>query len=149
MKAVNTLVDQMRRIATAIKSCPEEVEGQLGEFATIYIGPPTNLEWDVVESKTARAPFQGTVKFSLPEHFEETEEAKHSKKLHHNYVVMLTAQQTFGQASYHQYEFDLGNAAPELVKMLLVNSKTNETKPLSGKMAESTCWAKAARMPEK
>ena len=138
-------VEQMRHIATAMKSCPEEVESQI-EIATIYFGPPTNLEWDVADGKTARAPFQGVAKFGMPERFEETEKSKNSKKLHQRYVMLLSANESYGHDYYYKYESDLGNGAPELIKMLFVNSKTNETKPLSGKIAENTCLSKATRM---
>jgi hypothetical protein len=136
---------QMRRIATDMKACPEEVQSQT-ELATYYAGPPTNLEWNVEPSKTpVRSPFQGVVTFSLPERSEETETAKHSKKLHKQYMDAELYQIAYGHPGHYRYDFDLGNDSPDLVKALFIDDKTNESRPVSSSGHVPTCWEKAAR----
>lgn len=139
--ARDTAVAQMRRVAAAIKACPEETASQT-EYAIFHVGPPTNLEWDVQESKTVRAPFQGIVKFSLPERIEESDKATHSKKLHDQYMEATMLPLAYPKRIvYYEYEFDLGNTDIELVKMLLVDAKTKDSKPAS---RDGRCWEKAA-----
>jgi hypothetical protein len=138
--ARDTAVEQMRRVATAIKACPEETTSQT-EYAIFHIGPPTNLEWDVQGSKAVRAPFQGIVTFSLPERIEESDKAKHSKKLHDLYMEATMIPLAYPKNVYYQYEFDLGKADVELVKMVVVDAKTKESKPAT---RDSRCWQKAA-----
>lgn len=137
-------VAQVRRIAADMKACPEEIQSQT-ELATYYVGPPTNLEWNVERSKTVRAPFQGIVTFSLPERSEENEAAKHSKKLHKQYMDAELYKITYGHPGHCQYEFDLGNDGPELVKALFIDDKTNDSRPVSNSGHLPTCWDKAAR----
>jgi hypothetical protein len=136
-------VAQMRHVAAAMKACPEETRSQT-EYAIFHVGPPTNLEWNVEESKTVRSPFQGIVKFALPERVEESERAKHSKKLHDQYMDATIAQQAYRKDVYYQYEFDLGNGNAELVKMLVLDSRTKESKAVT---SDHSCWQEAARTP--
>jgi len=139
--ARDTAVEQMRQVAAAVKACPEETTSQT-EYAIFHIGPPTNLEWDVQESKTVRAPFQGIVTFSLPERIEESGKAKHSKKLHDQYMDATMIRLAYPKSMYYQYEFDLGNNNVELVKMIVIDTKTKESKPA---IRDGHCWQKAAR----
>ncbi|HEV2489324.1 MAG TPA: hypothetical protein VGT03_05930 [Candidatus Acidoferrales bacterium] len=136
-------IAQMRRIANAMKACSEEISSKT-ELATYYVGPPTNLEWDVVDSKTVRSPFQGIVKFTLPERSEETEKAKHSKKLDKQYMDAEIYKTAYGHEGYYQYEFDLGNGSSDLVKVLFVDDKTKESKPVPSGTSGPSCWGKAA-----
>ncbi len=41
----------MRQVANAIKQCPEQMKYQI-KRDKLYAGPPTNVEWDVIPSKT-------------------------------------------------------------------------------------------------
>jgi hypothetical protein len=79
--ALEVAIEQMRHIATAMKACSEEVE-ERSDIATYYVGPPTNVEWDVRKSTTRRSPFQGIITFTLPERSDESAKAKRSKVLH-------------------------------------------------------------------
>jgi hypothetical protein len=143
--AQKTAVAQMRRIATGMKACPEEIQSQ-NELGTYYAGPPTNLEWNVEPSKTVRAPFQGIVTFSLPERSEETEAAKHSKRLHKQYMDAELYKIAYGHPGHYRYEFDLGNDSPDLVRALFIDDKTNESRPVSTNGHVPTCWDKAAHL---
>ncbi len=138
--ARDTAVEQMRRVAATMKACPEETTSQT-EYAIFHIGPPTNLEWDVQESKSVRSPFQGIVKFNLPERIEESDKAKHSKKLHDQYMEATMLPLAYPKNVYYQYEFDLGNTNADLVRMVVVNTQTKESRPAT---REGRCWEKAA-----
>jgi hypothetical protein len=78
------VVEQMRQIANSMKQCsPRRVNTAQQRFCKVtyfYSGPPANLEWDVVPSKTARSPFQGVIEFTLPERSESVEQPNLSDK---------------------------------------------------------------------
>lgn len=148
-------ISEMRRIANTIKQCPEEVSYQ-NECKVHYVGPPINVEWDVLPSKSVRSPFQGIVEFNLGER--ESDPANQSKAIHQKcvdmeYNIAMLGAPALAEAMkrgpikvrhYHyRYEFDLGSDAPELVKMLLVEDETKET--VAASRGEHTCWVKAAR----
>jgi hypothetical protein len=59
----------MREIANAIKQCPVHESSFEGDCHThySYLGPPTNVDWEVLPSKTVRSPFQGVIEFTLPQ----------------------------------------------------------------------------------
>jgi hypothetical protein len=76
-------IDQMRRIAEAMKHCPEEKSSHQDEceVSTYHLGPPSNLEWDVLPSKSVRAPYLGVIEFALPSRTDTTDLANLSKKV--------------------------------------------------------------------
>ena len=64
-------IEQMRPLANIIKHCPQTVHDMSPPHIQCFsayseAGPPLNVTWDVEESKTARAPYQGYVEFDLP-----------------------------------------------------------------------------------
>ena len=68
-------IDQTRRVAKSIKECAEQLTGNWQDECKVhklYSGPPTNVEWDVVPSKTVRSPFQGIIEFTVPTRFQDT-----------------------------------------------------------------------------
>lgn len=136
-------VSQMRRIAGAMKSCPEEIKSTT-DIATYYVGPPTNLEWNVSPSKTVRAPFQGDVTFTLPERAEESQKAKHSRKLHKKYMDAEIAKAAYAREGYYRYEFDLGNSQPELVKVSFIDERTGKPQLVPSGGEGTSCWERAA-----
>ncbi len=167
-------IDQMRQIATAMKQCPEQqthtFEDQCHIRHSTYAGPPTNLEWDVVPSKTVRSPFQGIVEFTLPSRGEWIDPPNQSKKAIQdcwaatNYqgdtAVLLEKDKELAEKGpewregHYRYEFDVGADAPELVKMLWVakDRKNNVAElpatggyPVPWPTDENECWVRAAR----
>jgi hypothetical protein len=134
----------MQHIAATMKACGEEVQSQ-SEIATYYVGPPTNVEWDVKKSTTVRSPYEGIVTFTLPERSEETEKTKHSKSLHQRYTDAQIMQTAYGRQGHYQYEFDLGNGSPDLVTVRFFNDKTKQSELVPSGGRGPTCWEKAAR----
>ena len=74
--AKQKVIAQIRRVADAIKQCTEQItsteKGPCGTSSK-FDGPPANVDWDVVSSKTVRSPFQGVVEFTLPSRSEYTD----------------------------------------------------------------------------
>ena len=108
-------VSQMREIVEAIRRCPETSGSLAEEGAITRTEPPLILEWDVVPSDSLRAPFQGFVQFKVVTQLGETEEAKRSKELDHEYQFFagLTRGRNFVE---YRYEFAVGSEPPELEK---------------------------------
>jgi len=150
-------IAQMRRIANAMKECPEQIQYQ-NECALHYIGPPSNLEWDVVPSKSVRSPFQGVIEFTLPMRVQDVDPSKQSKKVRQSCQEMATLAATSPEAKalasrwregHHRYEFDLGNDAPELVKRLWVAKDKDNNIVTSAADDDHYCWTNVAREAEK
>jgi hypothetical protein len=153
-------VDQMRQIANAIKQCPVQktVIGPKDacQVSTYYIGPPTNVEWDVLPSKTVRSPFQGILEFALPIHSTYIDRTDLSAKDHQKCVDKAARLAKMGLEPLpektpmgekrRRYEFDLGPGAPELIKMLEVSKdKDNNTVTSVAPDAANACWVTAAK----
>jgi hypothetical protein len=134
-------ISQMRRIADAMKQCPEEIHDQT-DYGIYYWGPPLNVVWDLMDTKSARSPFQGFIEFSLQRRSEETPKAKRSQKLHEKYMDYDLYQTTYPKRGHFRYEFDLGSDTPELVKMLWFDDKTQKFDSVD---IDHTCWQDAAR----
>src|SRR5690242_7778631 len=128
-------IEQMRQIANAVKQCPAQ-KTHLGQndscqVATYFIGPPANVEWDVLPSKTVRSPFQGILEFTLPSYATYVDRTDLSGKDHQKCVDKASRMARLGLQSlpektathegHRRYEFDLGSGAPELVKMLEIS----------------------------
>lgn len=149
-------IGQMRHIANAIKECPEQIQYQ-NECAVHYIGPPENLEWDVVPSKSVRSPFQGILEFTLPMRSENVDPSKQSKKVRQSCQEMAAlAASTNGNSAasqwregHYRYEFDLGSGTPELVKRLWVAKDKDNNIVTSAANDEHYCWTNTARETEK
>jgi hypothetical protein len=164
-QAKQKAVDQMRQVANAIKQCGEHKETYQDDCQLYYsyLGPPTNVEWDVLPSKTVRSPLQGFVEFELPSRSQEqdVDPANQSKKAHQECVnrkaVMaamaapalaeLAKEGPAWREVHYRYEFDVGSDAPELVKMLRVargrDNNVVTSAAESGKPHE--CWVAAAK----
>jgi hypothetical protein len=143
-KAREAVTQQIHHMAEQMRACPEEVRSQ-DNLGIYYIGPPTKLEWDVEKSETGRSPFQATITFLLPERSEESDKAKRSKKLHKQYEEGESYRTQYVHPGHYEYDFDLGNGAPDLIRVLFVDDKTKESKPVPNGGRDSTCWDKAAR----
>lgn len=155
-------IDQMRRVANAIKQCPEQKSSNQDECQVHYfhVGPPTNVEWDVLPSKTVRSPFQGIIEFSLPSRSEDQEiaAANQSKRVHQQCVEraarMAAAAQVLAETmkqgpkwreGHYRYEFDVGSDTPELVKLLwVVKDQANNTVTSAVESTGHECWVVAA-----
>lgn len=152
-------------MANAIKQCPEQMTNswQTGcKIIKSYVGPPTNVEWDVLPSKTVRSPFQGIVEFSLPSRTQESDPPNQSKKVHDNCAQTEAEKAAFETSiladmaetakegpewreGHYRYEFDLGTDAPELVKMLWVaKDRRNNWVTSATTGREHECWVNAA-----
>lgn len=153
-------MDQMRQIANAIKQCP--VQKTLispkdpCQVSTYYIGPPTNVEWDVLPSKTVRSPFQGILEFALPIYSTYIDRTDLSAKDHQKCVdkaarlakmgLQPLPEKTPMGERWRRYEFDLGPGAPELIKMLEVSKdKDNNTVTSVAPDDANVCWVTAAK----
>jgi hypothetical protein len=166
-------IDQMRQVANAMKQCPEQktTYRDVCSIRYSYQGPPTNLEWDVVPSKTVRSPFQGIVEFTLSSRSEEGPQPNQSTDVRERCIsstpvnpqALLQEQKDIlekgpkWRAGHYRYEFDLGSDTAELVKMLWVVTDRNNnvvTFPVTDCWraecpghGEDHCWVKAARTP--
>jgi hypothetical protein len=151
-------IEQMRQVSNAIKQCPEEKVTHEDECQVYryFLGPPTNVEWDVLPSKTVRSPFQGIIEFSLPSRSEFIDKANLPKKIHQKCLnrQALTASATAEtmkelpkwKEGHYRYEFDLGSGVPELIKMLwTVKDKDNNTTTSAASSDPHACWVTAAK----
>jgi hypothetical protein len=154
-------IQEMRQIANAVKQCPvRKTATATGgcQVASSYIGPPTDVEWDVLPSKTARSPFQGVLEFSLPsyrtyldrddlsakEHQKCVDDKQRLAKIH---VYPFSGKSAISEVS-RRYEFDLGPGAPELVKILQVSKDNNNndvTSAVTDGMDADACWITTAK----
>jgi hypothetical protein len=148
-------IDQMRKVANAMKHCPEQMRHfqDQCQIHQLYSGPPSNLEWDVIPSKTVRSPYQGVIEFTLPSRSEDVDTPNQSAKFHQQCVdsearlAVMAAPAAVKDAEregHFRYEFDLGNDSPELVKMLWV-SKDKDNNVVSSTASGNECWVRAAQ----
>jgi hypothetical protein len=162
-------IDQMRQVARAMKQCSELVTSSEDKckIHKTYQGPPTNLEWDVMPSKTVRSPFQGIIEFSLPFRYEDIDLPNLSKKAHqqcldeeaHSFAASPLGASTRAEIEdeiakkgpewregHYRYEFDVGSNDPELVKMLWIAKDRKDNLVTSeAKASERECWVAAAK----
>ena len=146
-------IEQMRRVANAIKQCPEQKAYQSERgVSKSYAGPPTNVEWDVIPSKTVRSPFQGVIEFTLPSRWApplwcSTPSNPLEEQACQDAIAEQAKEGPEWREEHYRYEFDVGSDAPELVKMLWVakdrknNTVTQEATPT----AIDECWVAAAK----
>lgn len=139
-------VSQMREIVEAIRRCPETSGSLAEEGAITRTEPPLILEWDVVPSDSLRAPFQGFVQFKVVTQLGETEEAKRSKELDHEYQFFagLTRGRNFVE---YRYEFAVGSEPPELRRALLFSAGLDTDFRAYEPSSDGSCWDKIARSP--
>jgi hypothetical protein len=128
----------------------------------MYAGPPTNLEWDVLPSKTVRSPFQGIVEFTLPTRSENIDPPNQSSKDHQKCIDRDAQLDAMGiqaeiadevakkgpewREGHYRYEFDVGSDTPELVKTVwVVKDRSNNvlTSPIN--KSGLGCWLTAAK----
>jgi hypothetical protein len=155
-------IDQLRQIANSIKQCPEQKTTYQDECKThnSHVGPPANVEWDVVPSKTVRSPFQGFIEFTLPSRSEGIDQPNLSKAARQKCVdreTLMTQAEASSLADevkngpkwrdgHYRYEFDLGAAAPELIKMLwVVKDRNNNIITSAVTNDTNSCWVTAAK----
>jgi len=83
-------IEQMRQIANIIKQCPVQKrrlnQNDPCQVSTYFIGPPANVDWDVLPSKTVRSPFQGILEFTLPSYTTYVDRTDISAKEHQKCV---------------------------------------------------------------
>lgn len=155
-------IGQMRQIANAIKLCAEHESSYQDEcqIHNSFVGPPTNVEWDVFPSKTSRSPFQGTIEFTLPTRTEDVDQPNLSKKDRRKCADKESFEQQAAASAlaeemkegpkwrdgHYRYEFDLGPGAPELIKMLwIVKDRNNVTITSASDDDVHACWVMAAK----
>jgi hypothetical protein len=150
--------EQMRKIANAVKQCAVQKtrisKDDDCQVASSNVGPPMNVEWDVLPSKTVRSPFQGILEFTLPIYSTFVDRDDLSAKDHQKCVDKAARLAKMGLQplpeksapveTYRRYEFDLGPGAAELVKMLEV-SKGKNTATWVAPDDANACWVKAAK----
>jgi S1-C subfamily serine protease len=144
-------VAQMRRIVDALKRCPESTGSRLEPFGAMQrFTAPIVQDWDVIASDSLRSPFQGIVRFRIVAHVEETEAAKHSKKLdaeYRNFALAMKWCEEDNHASCevtdYRYEFDLGSD-PELRRAFM--SIAIKKEPFIYQ-PQDTCWDNIAKSP--
>jgi len=145
-------VSQMHRIVEAIKQCPPPAPTDV-KFALQKSTKPLLQDWDVVTSDSLRSPFQGFVRFRTSGYYEETDEAKQSKKLDAEYRQAVQGMKWCEELHHiscydteYRYEFDLGSNSPELRKATMsiaVIKGPTVYEPRGG-----TCWDGIAKSPE-
>jgi hypothetical protein len=158
---------QMRQVANAMKQCPEQ---QISSYQSechvtrAYAGPPTNLEWDVLPSKTVRSPFQGVIEFTLPSHLDQSDPPDQPSKVHQKCVDTEAQIEAMGASTrseiadeiakkgpewregHYRYEFDVGSETPELVKKLWVaKDRSNNIVISPANDNGRECWVTAAK----
>jgi len=150
-------IEQMRQIANAMKQCPERKTKVLMPYESdecqnhySYIGPPTNVEWDVVPSKTARSPFQGIIEFVLPgrmEHLIKTDLSQKQRQQCEKKMQSLPLGAAYKEKRdfHYRYEFDLGSGPPELVKTLSVWKDENNNIETESVSLGDACWVSVAK----
>lgn len=148
-------LNQMRQIVAAVRACPQEVSAlsPKDNFANRRVGPPSVLGWDVVASGSARSPFVGFIRFTIPVRIEETDEAKRSEGLDKKYRNFIEALRSYEEenhvsalAARYQYQFGFGPGGPELRKALILTPLTKRF--VAYDPSEETCWDAVARSPE-
>ena len=159
-RAKQKAIDQMRQIADTIKQCPVQKTRVSAndpcQVSTYYIGPPTNVEWDVLPSKTVRSPFQGVLEFALPIYSTYVDRTDLSAKDHQKCVdkaarllkmgLQPLPEKTPTREGRRRYEFDLGPGAPDLIKMLEVSkNKDNNIVTSAAPDDANACWVAAAK----
>jgi len=138
-------VDQLRAIVKEVKKCPKvtlhESKDTKGPFAgmRIYEGPTLNVEWDVGESKSIRAPYQGYIEAHIAWEFWLPTEVydKYGDKMGLEYKKMFTGPQP---PLVCKYEFDLGPNGLEPYRSLCRSSGETEWK--DHKLTDG-CWDQA------
>jgi len=154
-------IDQMRRIAGAMKLCHEEKSSYQDECQvhTYHLGPPTNVEWDVLPSKSVRAPYLGVIEFTLPNGREEIDAVNLPKKLQkkcaERKAAMASAEAQalardmregpMWREGHYRFEFDVGSSKPELVKMLWIAKDRNNNVVTSPVTESTSCWIVRAK----
>jgi len=155
-------IEQMRQIAAAVKQCPAHKSSSQDDCKVhiYYLGPPTNVEWDVVPSKTVRSPFQGILEFSLPSGSTDTNQVNLSKKdqqkcankdlfdarIEAPISDAIIKEEPKWHDGHYRYEFDLGSGTPELIKMLwVVKDKSNNTVTSAVTDNLDACWVTAGK----
>jgi hypothetical protein len=143
-----TGVDQLRKIVKDIKSCPKNIDfeskDKTGPFAgmRIYYGPALNVEWDVGESKAARAPYQAYIEAHVAQEFwlpPDVAKKYENSKLPDSYAKMFLPQPPV----IFRYEFDLGPAGLELYRSLSRTSDKPEWEDYSPR--KGRCWDEAVQ----
>jgi len=136
-------VKQLRSISQAIKACPRQAESADTGSGAFYVGPPSNVTWDVKANSSVRAPYMGYIEFFLPREFSASKEycAKHA---------YLCAQMMLIPSFQYRFEYDLGPDGLELMKLLAKKKEDkdwSDVQPSAAGLA-NTCWLKAARAGE-
>lgn len=142
-----TAVSTLRRMAKQIQECPQFVDRESrwgkkpNEIERWYYGPPKNVVWDAVPSKTpVRSPFEAYVEFSVS-HFQWIPPEVKDK-----YEKAIHLPDPFLGDFKIRYEFDVGPAGVEFSRAL----KRFET---STRWADldphrEICWDKILRTPQ-
>jgi hypothetical protein len=164
-------IEQVRQVVKAIKECPGKMNTESPSPANskcfsieAATGPPVNVSWDAHESKTARAPFEGWVKFDLPGYWSDNQlhpaDRKVAKVCERNFrmeaeradmLAQLLLRVALGVGDdvdpprskiwHYRFEFDVGSDNSELVKMLWTD-QSGKAQPVTD---NNSCWAKAAQ----
>jgi hypothetical protein len=161
--------DQMRQVAHAIKQCPPAVDRVPPPHSKCFgteadAGPPVNVTWNVKDSKTARAPYEGNVEFDLVASWSlnrlQPTDRKVAKACDRTFQIEADLASIWAQAAlrarlgladdvdlprskiwHYRFELDVGSDNPELIKTLW----TDETGKAQALTAGHSCWVKAAQ----
>jgi hypothetical protein len=106
-------VDALRAVTRAISECPEGLGSEIRwgpgplEFNQWSSGPPIDVVWDVVPSRSARAPYLGYVEFftHVGLRFPQETEAKYDRKFP---GLRLKATAELSRNWKYRYEYDVG-----------------------------------------
>jgi hypothetical protein len=118
-------VDSLREMARKIRECRTRSlvdEHKWGKKATdtekIWMGPPSNVAWDVTHSESARSPYSGYLQFMWPADIEVPAEsyAEWSKQ-----EGVMEEQKRKMFSLEWRYEFDVGPSGLELLRVLTRN----------------------------
>jgi len=139
-------VNKLREVARTIRECPEAIETETKwgkgplEISRLYIGPPKNVVWDVVPSKTVRSPYAGYIEFSTSHYVWVPPETSAKYERQH---PGFRAEAAIRLKDWKlRYEFDVGPGGVEITRAL---SRLADASDWGDFSKRDICWDNAAR----
>ncbi len=132
-------VNQIRPIVQKIKACPQRTVSA-SKGATFIEGPPYNVTWDVVASKSICAPYAGYIELIVALRVVANDEQ--CKKSHTDCSALASSMDS-RPPMVLRYEYDLAPDGLNLVKALARGE--NENKWVDRAMRGDSCWEGAAK----
>jgi hypothetical protein len=141
---------RLRATADAIRECSATVESEKRwgkrplEIERWYLGAPQNVVWDIVSGTTVRAPYSGSIEFSMNHyHWVPPETSEKLQRKQSEGTAILIAGQTGTRTV--RYEYDIGPAGIELVKASVRFKNVTGASDWQDLEKADVCWDNAAR----